>query len=177
MATPREIRRRIASIKNTRKITKAMEVVASVKLRNSRGWIQAARPYSEKMAEITRHLCQNITDKSIPFLYPREVKKIGLVVVSSDKGLCGGFNANVIKKAQEFIREHNGTEVTLILLGKKCVEFFKSKKVSILDKYPDIFFKPNYDDAVKISEKIQDYYMSEQIDQLDIMYNKFKSAG
>jgi F-type H+-transporting ATPase subunit gamma len=109
-------------------------------------------------------------------LASRPVKKIGLVVVSSDKGLCGGFNSNVVKKAMEFIRGAADKEVCLTLIGKKAVETFKRRKFPVVDKYSDVFFKPNYPDASKIGEKILSDFLSGAVDEVNVIYNEFKSS-
>jgi F-type H+-transporting ATPase subunit gamma len=176
MPTPREIKRRISSIRNTQKITKAMEMVSSVKLRKARAQILNTRPYAEKLSEIAVHLRNSFANSRSPMLASRPVKKIGLVVVSSDKGLCGGFNSNVVKKAMEFIRGAADKEVCLTLIGKKAVETFKRRKFPVVDKYSDVFFKPNYPDASKIGEKILSDFLSGAVDEVNVIYNEFKSS-
>jgi F-type H+-transporting ATPase subunit gamma len=176
MPTPREIKRRISSIRNTQKITKAMEMVSSVKLRKARVQILNTRPYAEKLSEIAVHLRNSFVHSQSPMLVSRPVKKTCLVVVSSDKGLCGGFNSNVVKKAMEFIRSNKDTEVCLTLIGKKVVETFKRKKYPVIDKYSDVFFKPNYPDASKIGEKILSDFLSGAVDEVNVVYNEFKSS-
>jgi F-type H+-transporting ATPase subunit gamma len=176
MPTTREIKRRIGSIHNTQKITKAMEMVSSVKLRKARAQILNARPYAEKLAAMAQHLRNSYAHSMSPLLAPREVKKIGLILVSSDKGLCGGFNANVAKKAFEFIRENSGKQIFLTLVGKKVTESFKRKNFPIVDKYTDIFFKPNYSSASTIGQKLLSDFLAGEVDEVDIIYNEFKSA-
>ena len=176
MPTPREIKRRISSIRNTQKITKAMEMVSSVKLRKARVQILNTRPYAEKLSEIAVHLRNSFVNSQSPMLVSRPVKKIGLVVVSSDKGLCGGFNSNVVKKAMEFIRGAPDKEVCLTLIGKKVVETFKRRKFPVVDKYSDVFFKPNYPDVSKIGQKILSDFLSGAVDEVNVVYNEFKSS-
>ena len=176
MPTPREIKRRISSIRNTQKITKAMEMVSSVKLRRARAQILNTRPYAEKLSEIAVHLRNSFVHSQSPMLVSRPVKKTGLVVVSSDKGLCGGFNSNVVKKAMEFIRGSADKEVRLTLIGKKVVETFKRRKFPVVDKYSDVFFKPNYPDASKIGQKILSDFLSGAVDEVNVIYNEFKSS-
>jgi F-type H+-transporting ATPase subunit gamma len=177
MPTPREIKRRIGSIRNTQKITKAMEMVASVKLRKARTQILNARPYAEKLAEIAGHLNDSFARTSSPLLTPRKVSTVGLVLVSSDKGLCGGFNANVVKKAVEFLKHSAGVSVTLTLVGKKVAEAFRRMDYPVSDKYTDVFFKPEYASAGKIGQKLLSDFLSNKIDEVVIIYNEFKSAA
>jgi F-type H+-transporting ATPase subunit gamma len=176
MPTPREIKRRIGSIRNTQKITKAMEMVASVKLRKARIQILSARPYAEKLAEMAAHLQNSFARTLSPLLTPRKVSTIGLVLVSSDKGLCGGFNSNVVKKALEFLRQNGSVNVTLTLIGKKVSEAFKRMSYPIADKYTDVFFKPEYTRAADIGQKLLTDFLSHKIDEVVVIYNEFKST-
>lgn len=176
MPSPREIKRRIGSIKNTQKITKAMEMVSSVKLRKARLQVLNARPYAEKLSEIAAKLHGSVNSSMSPLLATREVKKIGLVLISSDKGLCGGFNSNVIKKAIEFFRENDGKEIVLTLVGKKVAESFKRRGFPIANAYTDVFFKPQYLHATTIGGKLLDDFLAKKVDEVIIIYNEFKSA-
>jgi F-type H+-transporting ATPase subunit gamma len=176
MPTPREIKRRIGSIRNTQKITKAMEMVSSVKLRKARTLILNARPYSEKLSEIARHLQNSGAARMSPLLMQRKISNIGLVLVSSDKGLCGGFNANVVKKGLEFLKQNTDATVTLTLVGKKVAETFKRMSFPITDSYTDVFFKPEYSSATRVGQKLLSDFLSRKIDEVVFIYNEFKSA-
>jgi F-type H+-transporting ATPase subunit gamma len=176
MPTPREIKRRIGSIRNTQKITKAMEMVSSVKLRKARAMILSARPYAEKLSEIAGHLQGSFAAGMSPLLTQRKVTTTGLMLVSSDKGLCGGFNANVAKKGLEFLRQNTGATVTLTLVGKKVSETFKRMSYPISDSYTDVFFKPEYARATKIGQKLLSDFLSHKIDEVVVIYNEFKST-
>jgi F-type H+-transporting ATPase subunit gamma len=178
MPTPREIKQRVISVKNTQKITRAMQMVASVKLRKGRNRILAARPYSEKLAEIARHLSAGIPQSASPWLRQRDVKKVALIVVGSDKGLCGAFNANAVKKAIEFIRSKGATPVSLTVLGKKPMEALRRRPgVSIVDKYIDIMHNPVYSDASAIGAKLLKAFSDGDVDEVYAVYNEFKSAS
>jgi len=172
MATAREIKRRIASVKNTQKITRAMEMVASVKMRKARQQMLNARPYAEKLFEIAGHLRSSMTAKLSPLLASRTPRKINLVVVTSDKGLCGGFNAYVCRKAVEFIREHGTVEVLLTVIGKKGYQFFSRRQTAILDSYPDVFVKPKYSDAAQAAGKVMNDFISGTSDETWVIYNE-----
>jgi F-type H+-transporting ATPase subunit gamma len=176
MPTPREIKRRIGSIRNTQKITKAMEMVSSVKLRKARSMILNARPYAQKLSEIAGHLQGSFAAGLSPLLTQRKITKTGLVLVSSDKGLCGGFNANVAKKGLEFLRQNTETPVMLTLVGKKVSETFKRMTYTISDSYTDVFFKPEYASATRIGQKLLSDFLSHKIDEVVIIYNEFKST-
>jgi F-type H+-transporting ATPase subunit gamma len=178
MPTPREIKTRVISVKNTQKITRAMQMVASVKLRKGRDRILAARPYSEKLAEIARHLTSGMPQSASPWLRQREaVGTTALLVVGSDKGLCGAFNANVVKKAVEFIRTREKSRVALTILGKKPVEALRRRAVSVSDKYVDIMLNPAYTHAAAIGTKLLKAFSDGEVDEVYAVYNEFKSAA
>jgi F-type H+-transporting ATPase subunit gamma len=177
MATPREIKRRIISVKNTQKITKAMQMVASVKLRKARDRVVAARPYFTKLTEIARHLTSGIPSGTSPYLRTGEGKNLRLVVVGSDKGLCGAFNANVVKKAMELVAENKARNVTISIVGKKPIESLKRKRVTISDRFTDMMFSPKYSDAAIVGEKLLKDFTEGTIDEVVAVYNEFKSPA
>jgi F-type H+-transporting ATPase subunit gamma len=177
MATPREIKRRIVSVKNTQKITKAMQMVASVKLRKARDRVVAARPYFEKLTHIARNLTSGIPKGTSPFLRAGEGKNLCLVVVGSDKGLCGAFNANVVKKAMELVTLNAARKVTVTIVGKKPIESLKRKRVAIGDRYVEMMFSPKYADAATVGEKLLKDFTAGTIDEVVAVYNEFKSPA
>jgi F-type H+-transporting ATPase subunit gamma len=178
MATTREIKRRIISVQNTRKITKAMEMVSSVKMRKARAQILAAKPYADKLTYIASNLRGSVSATLSPLLKSGEEKKIRLVVVSADKGLCGGFNANVIKLAQKFISEHQAQEVTVTVLGKKAVDFMtRRKSVQVAAKHAGIFFHPNYAEVCAIGRTLLDSFLAREVDAIYVVYNAFRNAA
>jgi F-type H+-transporting ATPase subunit gamma len=177
MATPREIKRRIVSVRNTQKITKAMQMVASVKLRKARDRVVAARPYFEKLTQIARHLTSGLPPGTSPYLKTGDKKNVCLVVVGSDKGLCGAFNANAVKKALECISENKTKNVTVTIIGKKAIESLKRKSVVISDRYADMMFNPKYSDAVKVGEKLLKDFTGGKIDEVIAVFNEFKSPA
>jgi F-type H+-transporting ATPase subunit gamma len=177
MAGTREIKRRITSVKNTQKITKAMEMVASVKLRKARTAILNARPYAEKLMEISSHLRSSICGQMSPMLMSRPVKAIGVIMITSDKGLCGGFNSNVCRRTMAFIREHNGTPVVLTVIGKKGSEYLKRRSVSVKNRYTDVFFKPAYANVAGIAQKVLDDFIAANIDEVHVIFNEFRGAA
>jgi F-type H+-transporting ATPase subunit gamma len=176
MPTPREIKRRIGSIRNTQKITKAMEMVASVKLRKARSQILSARPYAEKLADIAHHLTNSYSSGASPLLKARPVRKLNIVVISADKGLCGGFNANAAKKTLELIRTNSDKEIVLTFVGKRAAEIFKRRKFTVIDEYADLYLKMKYTDAATIAEKILSDFLSGAVDEVILVYNAFKNS-
>jgi F-type H+-transporting ATPase subunit gamma len=176
MPTTREIRRRITSVKKTQKITDAMEKVASIKMRRARDQILNARPYVEKLTEMAGHLKECLPGNMSPLLCERPVKTIALVIVGSDKGLCGAFNSNVIKKALEFIKTHAGATIQVTIIGKKPSDALRRRNLAVTDKYLGILNKPRYADVCKVGEKLLAQFSAGTIDEVYLVYNFFKNV-
>jgi ATP synthase, F1 gamma subunit len=181
MATLRDIRRRISGVKNTQKITKAMQMVAAAKLRRAQEAIFQARPYARKMAEMLRHLSGKVDVAKYPQLALRPVQKVALVVVTADRGLCGAFNTNIVRAAVNHIdknyRAINASgKLKLVCVGKKGYEYFRKRKYEILFKHVGIFNAPNFGDARAIVKEIVDGYGAGEFDRVEIVYNEFKNA-
>lgn len=177
MATPREIKRRIVSVKNTQKITRAMQMVSSVKLRRARDRVVAARPYFEKLTQIARHLTSGIPAGTSPYVRTGEGKNVRIVAVGSDKGLCGAFNANVVKKTMRVISENISKNITITIVGKKPIEALKRKPVAIADRYVEMMFSPKYADAATVGQKLLADFAEGVVDQVVAVYNQFKSPA
>lgn len=176
MATLREIRRRINSIKSTQQITRAMKMVAAAKLRKAQENILAARPYARKIDEMIRHLIAQQEIKEIPLLAVRPPQRVTLVVVTGDRGLCGSFNSNIIKKVLQQINSHRDKEVSLICIGKKGYDFFRKRNYQIDNKYIQIFNQLDYLHAQQITDYIVQQYIVQKADLVEIVYNEFKNA-
>jgi F-type H+-transporting ATPase subunit gamma len=177
MASLKSIKKRIVSVKNTRQITKAMKMVSAAKLRRAQENVVAARPYASKMEEVLQSLATCAEGDLHPLLEAREAKKLLLLVITSDRGLCGGFNANLCKAADRFIREKNATfeQITLMTLGRKGFEFFKNRH-SVAKNYPNLISKPNYHTAALLGQEVIEGYLEEQYDQVILVYNAFKTV-
>ena len=175
MATLRDIRRRIGSVRNTRQITRAMKVVAASRLRRSQESIFNARPYANQMMALLESLAGRLEQQQHPLLARRPEKKILLVVVTADRGLCGAFNANLLRTAQNYIREHRGREVSLIAVGRKGRDFFRKRPVAMAAEYVNIFRQLEFAHAKELADKIIELYISEKVDAVDFVYNEFKS--
>lgn len=177
MPSLKAIKKRIGSVKNTRQITKAMKMVSAAKLRRAQDNIIAARPYARKMEEVLQSLACCVEGDAHPLLETREAKKLLLLVVSSDRGLCGGFNANLCKAADRFIREKKEEyeEITLMTLGRKGYEFLKNR-YTVAKNYPNLISKPNYHTAALLGQEIIEGYLEGQYDQVIILYNAFKTV-
>lgn len=181
MATLREIKGRIGSIKNIEKITRAMKMVASVKFRKAQQNVVAARPYAKKIGEILMHLIPTIEDMDNDLIKPREVKKVCMVVVSGDRGLSGSFNTNLIKAAQISINTAYGeylknADLTLITVGRKAYDYFNKREYDIYAKYTGIFDKLNFSIAKEIVRDITTGYKERKFDKVIVIYNEFKSV-
>ncbi len=183
MATLREVRRRINSIKSTQKITRAMKMVAAAKLRRAQMNVLAARPYAAKMRELMAHLAAQAPNRSDSLLVPREeVKHSLLVVVTSDRGLSGGFNSNVIKAAVDRIRTeekaHAGRKpIGLVTIGRKGNDFFTRRQYRILERRVGLFNKLAYPEAQSVAQFLVAGYQRGDFDRVDIIYNEFKNVA
>ena len=175
MATLRDIRRRIGSVKNTKQITRAMKVVASSRLRLSQERIFNARPYANQMLAVLESVAARLEQQQHPLLARRPERKSLLVVVTADRGLCGAFNANLLRTAQSYIRERSADKVSLVVVGRKGRDFFRRQSVSITAEYLNIFKQLEFSHAKELAEKIIGLYTSEEVDAVDLVYNEFKS--
>lgn len=177
MPSLKAIKKRIGSVKNTRQITKAMKMVSAAKLRRAQENIVAARPYASKMEEVLQSLAGCVEGDAHPLLEVREAKNLLLLVVTSDRGLCGGFNANLCKAADRYIKEHKDSyeQITLMTLGRKGYEFLKNR-YTVAKNYPNLISKPNYQTAALLGQEIIDGYLGGQYDQVVVLYNAFKTV-
>jgi len=176
LATLRAIKRRINSVKGTQKITKAMNMVAAAKLRRAQENIINARPYAYKMKSVLNDVAV-LTDPNIhPLLEQREIKKICFVVVAGDRGLCGGFNSNVFRRAESVYNEYNEFERSVLAVGKKSRDFLKSRKYPVICEYINFFRALKFSDAQHIINWIIKLYLEKKLDKVDVIYNEFKSA-
>ena len=176
MASLKDIKRRIKSVKNTRQITKAMKMVSAAKLKRAQDEITAARPYAEKMLELIGSLASKAASDSHPLLENRGSAKIGLVLYTSDRGLCGGFNSQLLRTAERFIRENSSSEISLYLVGKRGAEYFKRRSFKILNARVIGGGRPGYGAAVEIANDVVGSYMNGELDEVHIIFSAFKSA-
>jgi F-type H+-transporting ATPase subunit gamma len=175
-----DFRRRIRSVKNTQQITKAMKMVSAAKLRRAQDRVIAARPYAAQMREMLANLVQAAqsderASESV-WLTRREVKNIDLVLVTSDKGLAGAFNSNLIKATQRFLDDHSGANVSLSLVGRKGRDFFKRRGATVLGEYVNVLAKPAFTDAADVAREIIRRYRTAETDAVYVINNDFKSV-
>jgi F-type H+-transporting ATPase subunit gamma len=176
MAGAKEIRGKIASIKNTRKITKALEMVAASKIRKAQDRMRAARPYAEKIRKLVGHLRQVNLDYKHPFTLVRPVKSVGIVVISTDRGLCGSLNLNLFKAALGAIRDaqSRGEKVYLCIIGSKALQFFRRLSgVEIAASVTHLGDRPHVKDLIGTTTVMLDFYRDTKVDQLLLVHNVF----
>lgn len=176
MPNLKDIKRRIKSVKNTRQITKAMKMVSAAKLKRAQDEITAARPYAEKMLELINSLASKASSDSHPLLENRGNARIGLILFTSDRGLCGGFNSQLLRTAERFIRENGSSEVSLYLVGKRGAEYFKRRSFKILNARIIGGGRPGYSTAVEIANDVVAAYMNGELDEVHVIFSEFKSA-
>lgn len=182
MATLRDIKQRIVGVKSTQQITNAMKMVAAARLRRAQENIINAKPYSRKMAEVLSHLLQSVGANNNPLFSVREVKSAALVLVTSDRGLCGGFNMNAIRQTEELIEgelkslQENGN-LQMYCVGKKGNDYFSSKEqYNVVGSYPGIFSKLEFEFAASLANELTNKFINGEIDKVIIVYNEFRSV-
>ena len=176
MATLREIRRRIRSVRNTAQITKTMEMVSAAKLRRAQSAVESARPYATLLREVLQNLAQASSGEVLhPAFVRREVKTRALVLVTSDRGLAGAFNANLVRAAELRIREA-GRPTRLVLLGKKGYAYFRRRNADVLAFRDDMGGVADWKYAETLSRDLLERFLSGEVDEVDLVTTKFKSA-
>ena len=177
MANLKEIRNRIVSVSSTMQITSAMKMVSAAKLKKAQDAITSMRPYASKLNNLIQNLSSSLEpDMNSPFVSVREKNSILLVAITSNRGLCGAFNSNVIKKTRQLVEEFSNKKVSLITIGKKGSEIL-GKKNKIISTHDYIFDDLNYKKADEISKEIMDSFKKELYDEVILVYNRFKNAA
>lgn len=175
----RQLRDRIKSVTNTQKITKAMKLVAAAKVRRAQEAVVSGRPFSETLVEVLYNINEQLQteDIDVPLTAVRKVKKVGLVVVTGDRGLCGGFNNFVIRKAEARMRELTtlGIEYTVISVGKKGNSYFQRRPYIPVDRFLEVGGLPTTKDAQAIADEVFALFVSEEVDKVELLYTKFVS--
>ena len=182
MPSLRDLRRRTQSVKNTQQITKAMKMVSAAKLRRSQDAILSARPFAKKMLAVLNSLATRADPDGHPLLQAREPKNIDVIIISADKGLCGSFNANIMKAADGFLGGLECDTLDLYVVGKKSRDYYKRRSYNIRREYVDIFRELSYDTAGSIARPLIERYTNPEIDSEDLVdavylvYNEFKNV-
>ncbi|HEL8465607.1 TPA: F0F1 ATP synthase subunit gamma [Legionella pneumophila] len=175
MAGAKEIRSKISSINKTRKITRAMEMVAASKMRKTQERMRASKPYANKIYEVIKHIARAASEYRHPFMSEREIKRIGIIVVTTDRGLCGGLNSNLFRETIRTIcnwQEH-GKEVDIAVIGRKGQAFFRRVGGNILGSIDHLGDTPSINDFIGVVKIMLDAYYNGTIDSLHIVYNEF----
>jgi len=176
-ASLRDIRKRIASVRSTQQITKAMKMVAAAKFRRAQENILAVRPYATKMLEVLSRLAAR-TSAGHPLLARRESRRVEVIIFTSDRGLCGAFNVNIIQKAERFMEDQKGKiwEIALSFVGRKGRDYFRKRKVLIRREYVNFLGKVDYLFASRIGQELVQAYSEERTDGIYLLYSEFRSA-
>ncbi len=173
--SPRDIRRKIQGIKNTRRITNAMKVVSAAKLRRAQELIYASRPYSERLYEVLKSLATHIDPQAHPLFEVREERACDLVVITADRGLAGAFNSNLIRQAEELIKnkQEKGIKVSLVLIGRKGAQYFGKRNYNILKAYDEVFRKEiNFNVVKETGELLRSRYANKETDAVYLINNE-----
>jgi len=174
----KDIRKRIVSVRNTQQITKAMKMVDAAKLRRAQEAMTQARPYAQMIEEALSGVAVRSDESAHPLLQRRTPRRVELVVMTSDRGLCGGFNANIFRRAQRFLYENadNYERIQISTIGRKGRDFFRKRNVATRKDYPGVFQELTYDKAKTIADELAAAYLGDELDAVFLLYNEFVSA-
>ena len=177
MANLKDIRNRIKSVKSIQKVTKAMKMVAVAKMRRAQERMEEARPYAKRLAEVINHLLPDVDRNFLPLLDIREIKRVGYVVVSSDRGLAGSFNTSVLKTAQAEIEIIGKKNVDVFCIGKKARDHFKRRNYNIIESHVEFWNELKFGNALAIGTGIITHFTQKYIDEIHVVYNEFVNVA
>ena len=177
MANLKDIRDRIKSVKSIQKVTKAMKMVAAAKMRKAQERMEQARPYTNRLVNVIHHLLPDVNRALLPLLDIRPIHRVGYVVVTSDRGLAGSFNTNVIKKAELEINEIGKENVDLFCIGKKARDYFTRRNYNIIQSHIEFWNDLDFQHAIKMGEKIINHFVSKKVDEIHVCYNEFVNVA
>jgi F-type H+-transporting ATPase subunit gamma len=182
MANLKEVRIRIASVNSTQQITKAMKMVSAAKLKRATDAIVQMRPYANKLKDILANLTASLEGNESPYTQQREIKNVLLVVVTSNRGLAGAFNANVIKAANLLVEDKYDAQkragnLQIIAIGKKAQDYFTRNKFNVIGNNNEVFNHLNFEEANKIAEEVMSGFVAGKWDKVEVVYNQFKNAA
>ncbi|MGJ3252471.1 MAG: F0F1 ATP synthase subunit gamma [Elainellaceae cyanobacterium] len=179
MPNLKAIRDRIQSVKNTRKITEAMRLVAAAKVRRAQEQVIATRPFADRLAQVLYGLQARLRfeDANLPLLKQRDVETVGILVISGDRGLCGGYNSSVIRRAEIRAKElqSEGIDYKLILVGRKAIQYFRRREQPITATFANLEQIPTAEEASQIADELLSLFLSETVDRVELIYTKFVS--
>lgn len=171
----RDIKRRIRSIQNTEQITKAMQMVAAARLRRAEERVASSRPYSEKIDELIKRVAENFGELSHPFFLPRERRNVGYVVFTSDRGLCGGYNSHIIRRAELAMAQDE--QAGIIIVGAKGRDYFRRREYNLLAEFLALGDKPSVAQAEGIAKTLVELYKGNIVDEVNLVYTEYISTG
>jgi F-type H+-transporting ATPase subunit gamma len=182
MANLKEVRIRIASVQSTQQITKAMKMVSAAKLKRATNAIIQLRPYATKLKEILGNLSGSLEGSSSPFIQEREPNKVLIVVVSSNRGLAGAFNMNVIKTtnnliAEKYSEQYKKGNVSIVAIGKKSQDFYEKRNYNVIGNHNDVYSALTFENVTKITDAIMAGFAKGEFDKVELVYNRFKNAA
>lgn len=177
MQSLRDIKKRIKSVESTHEITNAMEMVAAVKLKRVQSKLESFKPYAQKMQEMLENLSQASSEVVHPLFEKREVKKTALVIITSDRGLCGSYNSNIIRAAQEFLKKYSPQDVMIVNAGKRGYDVYRKREWEIKLKYLDLSGNLTLGDIKSLSGDLTNLFLSRQADEIHILYTRFISIA
>ncbi|WP_069658911.1 ATP synthase F1 subunit gamma [Arcticibacter eurypsychrophilus] len=182
MANLKEVRNRIVSISSTQQITKAMKMVSAAKLKRATNAIVQLRPYANKLKDILTNLSASLEDSTSPFIQEREPVRVLVVVVSSNRGLAGAFNANVIKAANSLIAgkyasQNQNQNISILAIGKKGKDFYERRKYKTIGNHNELFSDLSFENVSTVTQTIMDGFVNGDYDRVEVIYNQFKNAG
>ena len=176
MATIKDIKKRISSVRNTQQITKAMKAVAAAKLRRAHQAAVEARPYAEKMRELLSNLSARVLEESHPLLIERDEKRVDVLLITTDRGLCGAYNSNVIRLAESFRADHREKEVSFRFVGRKGAEYYRRRGIAAMDDGPATWHAPADELASGAADRLIGRFLNGESDATYIIYSRFRSA-
>ena len=178
MANLKEIRNRISSVGSTMQITSAMKMVSAAKLKRAQDAILQMRPYANKLTELLVNLSSSLDSaEGGEFTSERKINNVLFVPITSNRGLCGGFNANIIKQTLSLINDYKDNNISILSIGKKSSEYFKNNNYTLISAHDEVFNNLNYESIAQISEDIMQMYLDEKFDKVILVYNQFKNAA
>ena len=177
MANLKDIRNRIKSVKSIQKVTKAMKMVAAAKMRRAQEHMEEARPYAQRLTEVIQHLLPDVDREILDLLDVRTVNRVAYIVVTSDRGLAGSFNTNVLKKAQKEIDTIGKNNVDIFCIGKKARDYYKQREYTIIDSHTDFWNELYYGDAIRIGKGIISHFTEKRVDEIHVVYNEFVNVA
>ena len=176
MPSLKDLRKRIGSVRSTQQITKAMKVVAAAQLRRAQEAAERARPYAAKLTEMFAAVVGGLTEEAHPLLARREENRIDLIVLTSDRGLCGGFNANLLRQSEAFQREHGERTTRLMLVGRKGLDHYRRQRVEPLFERTGVLKVPALEVARALAEHVTTRFATDESDAVYLVYSRFQSA-